>query len=73
MCVGPALLWIKPGALTLIKAFRLRLGDPETPVCGRGAGMLDWIGSNYLVLALGAMLVFTAALAFVSLTDKPRT
>ena len=37
------------------------------------AGMLDWIGSNYLVLALGAMLVFTAALAFVSLTDKPRT
>jgi hypothetical protein len=35
--------------------------------------MLEWIGGNYLVLALGAMLAFTVALAFVSLTDKSRT
>jgi hypothetical protein len=33
--------------------------------------MLDVIGSNYLYMVLVAMGVFTAALAFVSLTDRP--
>lgn len=31
--------------------------------------MLDVIGSNYLYMVLAAMGVFTAALAFVSLSD----
>jgi hypothetical protein len=33
------------------------------------ATMLDVIGSDYLFLVLGAMAVFTAALAFVSLSE----
>lgn len=32
--------------------------------------MLDIIGSNYLYVAVGAFVVFMAALAFVSLTDR---
>jgi hypothetical protein len=39
------------------------------PLFWMEAAMLDVIGSNYLYMVLGAMGVFTAALAFVSLSE----
>jgi hypothetical protein len=32
--------------------------------------MLEVIGSNFLYIAVGAMLAFMAVLAFVSITDR---
>ena len=32
--------------------------------------MLDVIGENYLILVAGAMIVFAAVLAYVSITDR---